>query len=694
MKFNYLRTFSLLSIALFNIKHTVAIDSDYLNNPNATRAELFELIDFKMPNFKITLNDDDYKGLFLAMQCERDQSPAFLKRNDDCYTAPWVDLNQSLERAISKKYIHDIKEEIDKALVDRVIKSHNYNITLSEFENLVKKYSDVSLEELFSHPYGVIEISPTDFSTDKAQLTFELEKETKKFPKVKFSVGGRSTKSYSKLGYNLNIKGDELLYGTKQLRLRAEVVDPTFIRDKLGYDVHNFLGLPTLSANYARLYINGKFMGLYLVRDAFKSQWIKNNYGEENTKHLYECEKSYGQSTIFNCRNDDEKIKNDPNWTTFIEKLEKAKTPDEIKEFFDVDTFIRWQVARYLFGSWDHNSHGHNNVLYLYHDTTTDKDKWIPFLYDFDLNFGNYRDTKPDITFNEVVVDTKNKLYSILEINETNPLILSLMEEFMQQVFNPLFLFTRIDRLKVFLKSYVKKDRTADENGNYPGRFARMGNHVQDSFDYEDFKKNTEFTTIKASQCSGVNGENCYDIKSIGLKQWIAERFKFICKHYHFDCSYADIVLNGSYMENVEISVRDNHKVRDYGCRGTSYSCCVFRDTAVYSTDETGTWGIEGNRWCLFNFKNEGDVKNCWSIAEGYPCCQNPETTVSYTSKSSGKLWGVENNEWCGITEKQCPKGSKYKCCTTTCEVHFTDDIKWGLEKTGEFCSLPYICKV
>ncbi|OUM58384.1 Non-catalytic module family DOC2, partial [Piromyces sp. E2] len=82
----------------------------------------------------------------------------------------------------------------------------------------------------------------------------------------------------------------------------------------------------------------------------------------------------------------------------------------------------------------------------------------------------------------------------------------------------------------------------------------------------------------------------------------------------------------------------------------------------------------------------------CWSLSEGYPCCQKNTTKVKYISKSTGKEWGIENDNWCGITDLQrCPKYGKYKCCQS-CKVKYVDSEEWGYEN-GEWCSIPYSCK-
>jgi len=527
--------------------------------------------------------------------------------------------------------------------------------------------------------------------------------------KIKIKVGGRSTRNYSKLGYNINIKGKKDFHGVKQLRLRSEVVDPTFIRDKLGYDLYSLIDLPTLSANYAKLYFNDKYMGLFLVRDAFKPHWIEQNYGEKDTTHLYSCDGKYGKNEFFNCHNDaleDDDLTEDPEWTKFIQRLEKTKTREELQEFFDVDKYIRWQVSRYVFGSWDHVTRTHNNVVYMFHDTSKGKDFWIPFLYDFDLNFGSRNIINATRTFNEEVVNKEsvNPLYKILNINEDSKEVRDLLQEFFEKAFDPRKVLSRIDQIRAFLAPYVLEDRTPDEEGRRPGRVDRIITNPEDNFDFEHFLKNSEFSTVRTFLIQEESKTEYEGFTYGALKGWIIERFRFACTHYNLDCSFAGDFLDTPYVKNYKANtIRSTSKLE--GCKGSGYSCCIFDTTPVVSKDNTGYWGVENGQWCLFendpftSSNGEGkeyhdmDPDKCWSEAQDYPCCKEPTTSV-VSKDSKGYLWGVENNEWCGITGTQCPfYYLGYKCCTE-CNVKSTDkNGSWGVEN-GEWCSIPFTCRV
>ncbi|ORX84647.1 hypothetical protein BCR32DRAFT_291187 [Anaeromyces robustus] len=707
MKF-IIKTLSLAAL-LINAKQAFAED-DLLSI--TSRPKLFEMTDFNVPTFKVKINENDYNNLFLVMRCEMDTHPSYLKRNDDCYTAPWVDLNYALKRAYNKNYldiqaIKNYGKDID--FINSVVEGKAQNITLAEFEDIVNKYSTLTLEEILSQPYNLAPVPSgkpygNNFETDNASMTFELNGEVTEVPNIKFSVGGRSSKDNSKLSYNINIKNG-LLFETKNIRLRADSIDPTYIREKLAYDFHKLFELPTINANYARLYINDEFMGFYILRDAIKPKWIQDNFGEKNTKNIYKCHESAVQ--LFKCENDDEKITDNSDFEEFIEKLQNVKSREELEEFFDVKTFIRWQAARYLFGSLDHDK-GKNTVLYMFHNEN--KKIWVPLHYDFDMNFGNYKIPNAKRTFTEEIANKSNPLYPIYKLlnldNNNNEELISIMNDMVTSYYNPFIVFPRIDKIKRFIADYVYEDHTPLEDGHLPGRFAIPRAKGGDFFTYEDFEDNTEFVTIKntiyVDDISGVTAETI----AIGLKHWLIERFKFSCSTYKLNCSYMDSLFNSPYFSEYEVEERSS-KYHNGGCKGSGYACCKFNTTTVTTTDYTGKWGIEGLRYCLIDEDAEANKAkeeekmstttkegNCPTlIRKGYPCCTKKTSNVNYISKN-GDQYGYENNKWCGITTIQCPNFGSVRCCEH-CKIISSENGHWGIEVINgveQRCAISNYC--
>lgn len=74
------------------------------------------------------------------------------------------------------------------------------------------------------------------------------------------------------------------LGGYRKFKLRACATDPTFMREKLYYDVLAAAGLPASGASYIRLFINQEPIGLYMLVDNYKNPFLRNVYGNSNKK--------------------------------------------------------------------------------------------------------------------------------------------------------------------------------------------------------------------------------------------------------------------------------------------------------------------------------------------------------------------------------------------------------------------------
>ncbi|OUM63078.1 hypothetical protein PIROE2DRAFT_61500 [Piromyces sp. E2] len=132
------------------------------------RAKLFEDTDYVVPKITVHLNDEDYKNLFLGYQCERDTSKQHLVKNNDCYNAPWVDLDVAMKKTLENKFV-DKNSITDKSDLEIINKT---NITFSEYEHIINKYSNTPIENIFQSTSGIFKIP--EFNTEDASMTFTL----------------------------------------------------------------------------------------------------------------------------------------------------------------------------------------------------------------------------------------------------------------------------------------------------------------------------------------------------------------------------------------------------------------------------------------------------------------------------------------------------------------------------------------
>ena len=72
--------------------------------------------------------------------------------------------------------------------------------------------------------------------------------------------------------------GSERILGTTKLHLNNGVEDSSRWREILGREMLNTLGIPTTSATHARVLLNGRDLGLYVLVEGFTPDWIERSF--------------------------------------------------------------------------------------------------------------------------------------------------------------------------------------------------------------------------------------------------------------------------------------------------------------------------------------------------------------------------------------------------------------------------------
>ncbi|ORX77940.1 coth-domain-containing protein [Anaeromyces robustus] len=475
--------------------------------------------------------------------------------------------------------------------------------------------------------------------TENVNLKFILNNEEKIIDSINISVGGKSSKSAIKLGYNIKCNQGNI-YGRKNLRLRSNMDDASFLRSKLSSDILNRVGVPSISANYARLFVNNDYMGLYVLVDAYKKVFPE----DKEVSTLYQCSSAHSDFTTNNillCANANDDYKDEKKaLENFITTINAAQTRKDVENIMDVDEFMKVWIFEWLVGTWDSSLLDGKNY-YIYQQING---KWVILPYDFDSTFGfrvaSYKksDKPEEIPFEEWY--KPRYIVDVLTKNDTTTFITNL-QYMLDNAFNPDLLFPHIDSLRTWLTPYVEEDRTPI-NGTYPG-FVNVNDRNKNNIpiSLEDFYNNSEYTEIKAGP---------------GLKKWIQGRYDYVCSNYPVTCnSSSSTTTTTSEQESptttIDIEETKTPQNNDDTCwsEALGYPCCT-SSCLVILKEDSQLWGAENGDWCGIKSECQTNYDKCWSSYYGYPCCSHCKTLLTDESGS----WGAENGDWCGIVENKC----------------------------------------
>ncbi len=141
-----------------------------------------------------------------------------------------------------------------------------------------------------------LEFNFENYSEDIPNISAEFDWEGTHYDSIGVRFKGNSSyMSYNglKKSFKLDIDeyvSDQELFGMDKLNLNNCFLDPSFVREKCAYELCEAVGLPTERTNYAALYINGSYWGLYLIVEQYDQEFIESRFGSGEEGNLWKGE--------------------------------------------------------------------------------------------------------------------------------------------------------------------------------------------------------------------------------------------------------------------------------------------------------------------------------------------------------------------------------------------------------------------
>lgn len=186
--------------------------------------------------------------------------------------------------------------------------------------------------------------------------------------------------------------------GLKKLNLANFALDPSFMRDKIAYELHRERGNPAPETAYCNVFLNNELIGLYLVVEQIDKRFLKKHF-HFNTGNLYKCvddtEMEYiddqfdSYSEEFELRTN-KQSENHENFIGFLRTIKQCNTFNanpKLEEYFAVEEYLNVLVTDVFMNNWD-SYYGNGRNFYLYNDPLTNQLFWIP--WDYNLSFSPY----------------------------------------------------------------------------------------------------------------------------------------------------------------------------------------------------------------------------------------------------------------------------------------------------------------
>ncbi len=194
---------------------------------------------------------------------------------------------------------------------------------------------------------------------------------------------------------NKYVKGQKY-HGMTKLLLNNNIWDATQMKDAIVYDMCHFIGLPAPLTNYARITLNGKFFGYYLLVEPVDKHFCMRNYPDEvsslckpyhNLAYTGEEMKNYAEISNYAKVNGDV-----ASMQRVVAALRSVDEGKDIDAHVDVESVMKYMALQTMVVNFDCMT-GHNTQNYYLHEAGG-KISLIP--WDYNLAWGGYPDEDGD----------------------------------------------------------------------------------------------------------------------------------------------------------------------------------------------------------------------------------------------------------------------------------------------------------
>jgi len=521
----------------------------------------------------------------------------------------------------------------------------------------------------------------------------------KTFNSAKIRISGQSTTHAKKLSYKISgLKDDQdkQLYGRSSLKLRAEHMDPSFLREKIYGDLLNTLGVPAIQNNLVRLYINKKPIGLFDITDDINSgHFLKNTFngGEKYTVDNAIFKADYwpsggmwgdlgyhGSSSsmyeIYYYKGDKENVNSKEMVKNILVPFlyDSSKYPSTQKLNFDIKSFLKQMVVEYAAGGMDNYWLRPGN-FFIFKDNRRDQWSFIDCDYHYSLGLSGNNNADKLLTYTinnypkyntQLSTTARPLLDNIRKISSNETFFMNAFKNFIKYAFNIHALGPRIDSLADLIREDVYWDLKLPRVSGYSKANDR-------GFTTQNFEAQVKNTSVP----SGTH-------ELFPLKYWIIKRSQMMAEQLNVSLPSSLVKSSLGYYSNVA----------DTATSGTASTATQNKNISNNNTSNSG-YPVSTDDRCGSSFGTRCPGSECCSqygycgtttahcgtgCQSGFGRCTSSSNTKSSTSNNTNtntntntngnSKYPVSTDDRCGSSfGTRCPGSeccSQYGYCGTT----------------------------
>lgn len=272
-----------------------------------------------------------------------------------------------------------------------------------------------------------------------------------------------------KVDFDAYIEG-QTCYGLNKLALNNIIMDKTYMKEYLAYDMFASMGVVTPEYAYANITVNGKPWGFYLAVEAMEESLVKRNYGSL-AGHLYRPEgagadlKWTGESAAnySGIRKMAAYDVTDSDFKKIITMIEHLNNGTELEQYLDVDSVLRYFAVNTFLVNFDSYTGNLKHNYYLYEENGV----CTILPWDFNLAFAGHEINDANKAVNHPIdtptttnLSERPLIGKLLEVPEYKELYHKYLNQLVENYVNSSFEDT-VQKVDTLINSSVKNDATA-----------------------------------------------------------------------------------------------------------------------------------------------------------------------------------------------------------------------------------------
>jgi spore coat protein H len=160
-------------------------------------------------------------------------------------------------------------------------------------------------------------------------------------------------------------KKEQVFHGLDKIHLNNSVQDPTYLNELLASELFQAAGVPAARTTHARVWLNGRDLGLYVLKEGFNKRFVRRHYADASG-NLFDggfVQDLDGQPR----RQSGDGPKDGSDIRALIEACQEpdmVKRWPRVEQMVDIDRFLTFTAMELLMCHWDGYNRNRNNYRF------------------------------------------------------------------------------------------------------------------------------------------------------------------------------------------------------------------------------------------------------------------------------------------------------------------------------------------